>query len=347
MTTTINRIRLYGSEQAGGALWVAMKTAAPEQLHDLARHMFIGERGMLLDDGSFGPKAGPKLTFGVMPYEGDWRRGRICTEEVAALVEFAASLQIELSPRRKAPEGSADFKAQFAPGCPPEDRMYPRIARRVANPEIPRDAHLAAMRSFADDVGGDVGKLLRVMADARADKRTAASRERLFVRGLEAIGRLRDYEPLREVLVDELGIDRLRPMPRLVWRGRALSKATFAVADAHFGEGEYARDAVDGGRVLDRACHVECGSLCVSARVRSSFYESRAYEPYVHIDLLDGSITSASCAECSYYEEENERYYWTSECECRHGAAVMRAFLLDPRSFDGCPAGLEAYGGAE
>ena len=77
----------------------------------------------------------------------------------------------------------------------------------------------------------------------------------------------------------------------------------------------------------------------ISANVRSSCYPGRVYWVSACMGLNDGGFYDFVCDRCDAWaaSEDDDDGDWMP---CRHVGAAALAFLLDPGSFAGCPAGL-------
>jgi len=166
-----------------------------------------------------------------------------------------------------------------------------------------------------------------------------------------------------------LRIDSLRlTAPRRSWLGEPLAGTSLVALRELAGEDDlgWAAIALAEGRVRSRSItpslkkpwqkrpRVHEGDvLHVSASVGSSCYVDRCYGPYAVLNLYEGRLESFECSDCDSWlrgdgrwddEDDDGREDLSGAVPCRHAAALALALLMDPKSFEGCPEGLESCG---
>ena len=145
-------------------------------------------------------------------------------------------------------------------------------------------------------------------------------------------------------------------LPMLAWNGKPLPRSTVARLLDEFVDLSWACDAIADGRVYQRACTLHLDEdpeaeswygyfddyIAITATVKSAGPPEYTYWVSAELNLNDGRFNSFGCELCdTMYEDEEDT---EGLLPCCHAAAAALAFLLDPRSFAGCPARLARVG---
>ena len=227
-----------------------------------------------------------------------------------------------------------------------EDPAMRRPVERLAN--VPEGACLHAALSFADDVvGGDAGKILAAMRWGRES----------FLTCLDAIGRVDEFVEYALAVADEMAEGDPSMKPMLAWKGEPLRGVTVAMFADMFGSDDvaWAKEALVAGRFKPRKCRLDDNAeyvreygyeprveLDIDGEVESSYYKGRTYYPSASLDLIEGRFELMDCYDCRRWCEEDDPMDYEPYDSCRHTAALVLAFAADPKSFPGCPKGLES-----